>query len=285
MADELMTPRKFAQLYLELPTYLYPLESGETSRGNPAKEGWKTLRVGLYRLGHSPWYAKLWQDIKPNFRKPVTITVKPIGKPKQEVRLSVAQANSHFYYPFVGKGSPEQAQIAVQLTYRFHKAVFTPEEFVQKFIGLDCNGFVGNYIQRVVQGMEWQTQNNDKDVGPTTFMSQLIRDQGKDNQITDLEDLCPDDTYILVMCEPNGLPIDPTAGRYGHVMITNPGKLQRTANGTSFDVIESCGGKGLSDSVYTIYKVVKAELGTVFYCHRGDAGGDIKVRIARLAVK
>src|SRR5262245_10227714 len=128
MAD-LMTPRDFAKLYLELPTYLYPLEGGGGSRGNTDKEGWTTLRVGQYRLGHSPWRSKLWQDVGPHCKKPVTVMVKPIGKPKQEVRLNYAQASSHYYYPFVGKGSPEQAQIAIQLTYRFHKAVFTPAEF------------------------------------------------------------------------------------------------------------------------------------------------------------
>jgi len=110
----------------------------------------------------------------------------------------------------VGKGSPEQAQIAIQLTYRFHKTHSTPDQFVtQDFIGLDCNGCVGNYIQRAVRGLGWQQANNDADPGPTTLIGDLLEAQGKGNHITDIKNLNSGDTYILGHCAEDGAVLDP----------------------------------------------------------------------------
>jgi hypothetical protein len=144
-----MTPREFANKYLELEAFLYPLETNDEAEspgpGNVA-EGWRSLRVARYRLGASQWPWEFWQDIAGHVSGPLTVTIKTLSDETQEVELTPDQLRFHFHFPFVGKGSPEQAQLAIQLVYRFHKAVFTPEQFVEKdFIGLDCNGFVGNY--------------------------------------------------------------------------------------------------------------------------------------------
>jgi hypothetical protein len=284
-----MTPLDFADEYRTLQTFMYPPEAGVTPKsGNPTRPGLKVLRVALYRLGHSPWAGSLWQDVSSNFKKPVTLKINTVDGGAEEVTMGPQQAHRHFVQPFAGKGSPEQVQIAIQLVYRFHGATFTPEQFVQKFVGLDCNGFVGNYIQRVVQGVDWNKQDNDKDPGPTTYISGLLEAQGKDNQITDLKDMCADDIYILGMCEPNGKVIDPQKGvpnSYGHVMITNPGApFKLLSNGAEFKVVESCGGKGLVDRLYTIDQVTKInEKVTVFHVLRGSPSDKMNVRIARLA--
>jgi hypothetical protein len=162
-----MTPLEFANQYLEMDVFIYPLEA-DSEQANPDAAGdWQHLKVGRYRLGASSWDKTLWQDISPHLSQPVSVKVKNIRGDTEDVTLTREQLWRHFHYPFVGKGSPEQAQIAIQLIYRYHKAVFTPDEFVAKdFIGLDCNGFVGNYIQRVVQNQDWSDADNDKDPGP-----------------------------------------------------------------------------------------------------------------------
>src|SRR5215813_1660439 len=233
-----MTPLEFAKKYLELEAFMYPLETGEGADspgpGN-VPEGWRPLRVARYRLGASPWPNQFWQDISPHVSAPITMTIKTISDEVQEVSLTREQLRFHFHFPFVGKGSPEQAQLAIQLVYRYHKAVFTPEQFVEKdFIGLDCNGFVGNYIQRVVQNLPWLEANNDKDPGPTTLIGDLLAAQGKDNQITDLNDLQAEETYLFGFCAPNGAIYDPSKnnpGSFGHVMITEPGTLEQLDDG------------------------------------------------------
>jgi hypothetical protein len=284
-----MTPVEFANKYLDMDVYMYPLQEagGGISKSSMVSEpGWKGLSVAKYRLGHSAWAQVLWRDIKPNFKNPVNCTVETIDGATREVRLTASQAWRHFYYPFVGKGSPEQAQIAIQLTYRFHKSVFSPEAFVTKdFIGLDCNGFVGNYIQRVIEGTDWLHADNDKDPGPTTLMTDLIQRQGKKNQINDVEELEGDDTFLLCYCEKNGKVIDPQKdkpGTYGHVMITEPGTVKMTPNGAEFGVVESAGRTGLLNSTYSVTNVTKGQFGTVFTCYRKAMKSELPVRIARL---
>jgi len=279
-----------------MEVYLYPLEAAKNGAGgngsaanaaakggNVSAEGWMDLSVSRYRLGHESYSRKFWDEIKGNFKTPVSVKVNTIAGHERDVRLSSAQAWNHFYHPFVGKGSPEQVQVAIQLLYRFKKTVFTPSEFVSKgFIGLDCNGFVGNFIQRVVMGQDWLTQNNDKDPGPTTYMSDLLDRQGRANQVKDADGLELDEVYLLGMCRPDGSIIDPSKGAYGHIMITEPGTLERNPTNTTFQVVESCGSCGLTDNSYKVVQVDKAAYGTVFYCHRSFASKPIAVRIARL---
>jgi hypothetical protein len=101
-------------------------------------------------------------------------------------------------------------QIAIQLVYRFRRVSTPLEQFVQlDFVGLDCNGFVGNYYQKVIRGENWKTADVNKDPGPTTWMSGLHK-LGKD--MRDLKDLTPDGTYILSWCYDNGVIIDPEGG-------------------------------------------------------------------------
>src|SRR5262245_15798542 len=213
--EHYMTPAEFANKYLGLEVYMYPLETGEADSpwpGNVSEEGWLPLRIARYRLGESNWPNQFWQDISPHVSAPITVKIKTISDETEDVTLNATELRRHFRYPFSGKGSPEQAQLAIQLVYRYRKAKFTPEEFVEKdFIGLDCNGFIGNYIQRVVQNAPWLEAQNNKDPGPTTLIGDLLREQGSANQITDTEvnHLTPEEIYLFGWCYPDGFVHDP----------------------------------------------------------------------------
>jgi hypothetical protein len=252
--------------------------------------GWQRLRADNYRLGRSTWDQAFWRDIKPHFKSPVQVKVKSIAGMIEDITFNSPQeAWPHFHYPFVGKGSPEQAQIAIQLIYHFRKVSTSLQQFVARdFIGLDCNGFVGGYFQRCVQGWNWQKQPVSKDPGPTTLISGLVDGQGRANQMPDLRSLSGADTYIFGWCYDNGQIRDPSKDHptdYGHVMITEPGTLRPNADGTfAIDVVEATasGDRKLRYITYTLKSANRQAFGSVFRVQRGPAGEEMAVRVARL---
>lgn len=288
-----MTPLAFAKKYLELDVYLYPQElSGSAPKaGYVPPTGWQRLRADNYRLGSSTWRDTFWrQDIAPHFKQPVKVTVKSISGATQEVEFrTAAQAHPHFNAPFVGKGSPEQVQIAIQLVYRFRKVSTTVEQFVDRdFVGLDCNGFVGNYYQKVVQEQSWQTADVNKDPGPTTLMDDLL---ALGEEVMDLKDLRADGTYILVWCDPYGNIKNPQKGvanSYGHVMITEPNTLEGVPGYQTIEVVEATasGKRKLRVLDYTLRSAKKVFVGGrkagVFRVERGSPSDQMDVRISRL---
>jgi hypothetical protein len=277
-----VTPKDFAKLYWENSTYFFEPEPSVLPDFLLPLE-WQKMRVAKYRLGKSTVCNDLWDDIKTRLPNVVQVRVRFAGKGIWDLSLTPGQAYQHFHYPFVGKGTPEQAQIATQLVYRYHKVKNTPEEFNQKdFIGLDCNGFVGNYIRRAIKNeWWWASPRNDWDPGPTTLINGLFEFQGQQNYITDMEELKSEDTYILGYCADDGSILDPGKGAaWGHVMITEPRTLKKAGDGVIMEVVESCGGKGLRASPYEFLSASKQPHGTVFNVRRW--GHIMPVRITRL---
>lgn len=157
------------------------------------------------------------------------------------------------------------------------------------FIGLDCNGFVGNYIQRVVQNTPWLEAHPDKDPGPTTLIGDLLARQGRANQITDVNDLAPEEIYLFGYCATDGFIFDPKDERgssSGHVMITEPGTLEQVDDGYKIGVVEAtaAGNRELRYLDYTIKGVKEAQYGAVFRVLRGSPSNEMNVRVARLAI-
>jgi hypothetical protein len=283
-----MTPLDFAKQYWSLQTYLFDPEPGAVP-GYPLTAGWKTLRMACYRLGKTGWDTTLWKDLSTRLGKTVNVRVKTVAGITEDVTLTPDKALSHFRQPFGGKGTPEQAQIAIQLTYRYHKTKSTPDQFVANcnFIGLDCNGFVGNYIQRAVQGLGWQQANNNVDPGPNAMIEGLLK-QG--DKVADIKDLKAAATYILGHCTPDGTIIDPDKDHpknWGHVMITQPETLAQITGGLTVKVVEATahGKSELREITYTILSSKKQARGTVFKIWRGLTDDDpMDVRISRLKI-
>ena len=263
--------------------------------------GLQTLKASNYRLGHSPWAEKFWsKDIKPDFNKPVTVRVKTIDGATEDITLSSTAAQQHFRWPFVGKGSPEQVQIAIQLVYRFHRATTTLQDFVNgDFVGLDCNGFVGNDIQRVMQGQLWATAPTEADPGPTTLITDLLTswtDQKYEYdyltiRVDDTSELDADGTYLFGYCDPNGKIRDPSHDdptHWGHVMITEPGTLKQAQGGFTIGVVEAtaAGLRKLRNLDYKIRaQVTKTSYGPLFQVERGTDKDVMNVQIALLNVR
>lgn len=296
-----LTPLEFAQLYFNLKTYLFTPEP-DVMPDYPLTPGWKTLRVAKYRLTTSPWAHTFWSEISKRLPGTIDVYVKTVEGKEESVSLSQHDAMLHFKAPFGGKGTPEEAQIAIQLVYRYHKTHMPPEKFVtlEGFIGLDCNGFVGTYIQRVAHNQNWHVaKKKDWNYGGAGMLindifNGILSHSGR--EIHDLDEIRSEDTYVLVLADAgDGTIKDPDKkGHYGHVMITQPNSRTQTGpdhgGGVHLQVVQANGPVGtgeLNANYYTLHSPSKKSQGTVFSLSRGNwspkkGDGGTPVRIARL---
>ena len=136
------TPQEFAEKYLRMCVYIYPPEDGGPDNSALAPSGWQEVRVAHYRLGGSAYRERFWRDIASRVKDRTDVKLITTAGARIEETLTATQLFNHFRHPWVGKGSPEQVQIAIQLLYRYHKAHTSLNAFLTAdFIGLDCNGF------------------------------------------------------------------------------------------------------------------------------------------------
>lgn len=284
-----LTPAEFADKYLKMRVYIYPPENGGPDNSALAPSGWQNVSFANYRLGKTAYRESVWRDIAPRLKDKTDVKLITISGAEIEDSLTAAELWNAFRYPWVGKGSPEQAQITIQILYRFHKAHTALNAFLAAdFVGLDCNGFAGNYYQRVMKAEGWKDQNNSKDPGPTTFIEGLLRLGGRKAEIKKLEDIDSGKIYVLAECDPKTAEIaDPVAGQdntWGHVMLTEPNSWKRLAGGkiglSVSEATADAGRKLRSNVDYTIYPAKKVNGVSVFHVERGKISDTLDVRIA-----
>lgn len=231
----------------------------------------------------------------------MTVRVKTIAGLVEDVPLTASAVWPHFRFPFVGKGSPEQAQIAIQLLYRYRRVTTPVEQFGSlDFIGLDCNGFVGGYMQRVVEGKAWNRADINANPSPDSQISGLIHAKGLTTPIRSPDELRAEDTYLFGMCKPDGTVIDGAYAKEatatsaaapevaGHIVITEPGTLRSAAGGHTIEICEateSYGKKLRANAVCTIKRQTADEIKqSIFTIDRGPGGKVIQVKIVKLKV-
>lgn len=284
-----LTPAEFADKYLKMRVYIYPPEDAGPDNSALAPSGWQDVSVANYRLGKTAYRESIWKDIAPRLGDKIDVKLITIAGAQIDDSLTPAEVWNAFRYPWVGKGSPEQAQITIQILYRFHKAHNALNAFLAAdFIGLDCNGFAGNYYQRAMKGEDWKNQNNSKDPGPTTFIEGLLRLGGHKAEIKKLDDIDSSRIYVFAECDPKTAEIaDPIAGEdntWGHVMLTEPNSWKTLAGGKiGLSVTEATAdaGRKLRSGVdYTIYPGKKVNGVSVFHVERGAPDDTLDVRIA-----
>lgn len=194
--------------------------------------------------------------------------------------------------PYNGKGSPEEVQVVLQLAV---KSGATKKEELQEYlqskdIGLDCCGFVSNYIWHAVECKAWDVDVTNKDVVATNWIPALISQRPKVKSVDDILK-APGKFYIMATADENGKVINNGAG--AHVMITEPHSIMKVRSVVTImkkgvehrveqecykiRVIESTGGLGLTES---FYKLVSVDKNYVFTVARGCKSGTLKVRIA-----
>lgn len=134
-------------------------------------------------------------------------------------------------YVFSGKGSPEACQIVLQLAGQWGLAADGLQKYADQALGLDCNGFVGNYLWHEKRGNPWNDLGvGNRDLGPDAFIDELCRGKG----LTKWDEIRASQMYVLGMLDSSGQVVrggpaakegDP-APRSGHLVITEPGRLR-----------------------------------------------------------
>ena len=161
-------------------------------------------------------------------------------------------------YVFVGKGAPEHCQLVLQLVDHWKLAPAGLQTWADKALGLDCNGFVGNFLLHGQREAEWSALGVGKhDEGPDVSIDGYF---DRRRAITRWEDLNPARSYILGRVDDAGNVIPGgSLANAGHIAITEPGRFRPGTPGQAPAVwaVESTASHdpGLWESWYSLVKV------------------------------
>lgn len=292
-----MTPREYLQRYYNLEVPI-DNEQGATQ--------WVTVKVACYRLDEDGLKSreKFLNKLRPNFEKKgatVKVKVKSIYGEEEKIFHSRGEIAPFVAAPFYGKGSPEDVQIVLQLAARYGLIGRTQPE-IQAYcdekddrqmghIGLDCNGFIGNFLRHTIGGFLWdQKPGKNESSWASTGIRDLMNEVG--TPIKSFDDLISNKIYVLGKVDDSGVIINKISGKnIAHIMISEPLTLRadpvyapmrgfKIGEVPAFQVLESTGrGKGLVESTYQIFDVDKRG---IFTAWRGSQQEYIKVRIYRV---
>ena len=293
-----MTPHEFLQRYwnLEVPV---ENEQGITQ--------WVTVKVACYRIGLDSLNSKekFLDKLRPNLNEKgetVKVKVKSVYGEEEKIFHSRAEIAPFVAAPFYGKGTPEDVQIVLQLAVRYgligssqleiqnYCDVIPGDKTKQGRIGLDCSGFVGNFLQQTVGGMPWDEKPATDKSWTSEGIPSLLPKVG--TRIKAMKDFNFNSVYVFGLADKNGNVIRTGAGKeVGHIMITQPFTLKvkpvympilgfKIGECPSFQVCESTGrGKGVVESTYNILGVDNKG---VFRIWRGSQQEEARVQIYRV---
>lgn len=136
-------------------------------------------------------------------------------------------------YPYVGKGSPEGIQAILQLAaveLPGSPAIVDParfQDYCTKWLGLDCNGLVGNYLRHQWAGIDWSDSTTTKSgLDPNTDIK-TIWDSFSGIERSSAADVNFKELNLLVMVDSAGKIIPGGAkGGYGHILISQPHEIE-----------------------------------------------------------
>ena len=137
-------------------------------------------------------------------------------------------------YPYVGKGSPEGIQAILQLAsveLPGSPALVKPANFqtyCETWLGLDCNGLVGNYLRHIWQGIPWSdVTTTASGVSPNNDIK-AIWDGFDGTERTAAADVNFRELNLLVMVDKVTGKIVPggPGGVSGHIMISQPREVE-----------------------------------------------------------
>jgi hypothetical protein len=239
-------------------------------------------------------YDAMLGKLKQHFAKngaSLIVHVKPVSGGIEDVEFR--SQNELWYYarkPFFGKGSPEEAQITLQLADRFGLlGGGTMQSYCDKYLGLDCNGFVGNYLVHGRRERDWQTaEPMGTDYLAHKSIGVMMRANG--TAVNDIDDLVPTNSYMLGRVGSSGNIIEQfEGGSFGHIVITQPPFMSKMPfkDGSAVRqvptmwAVESTGGKGLGEWCVQFLNATKDGVFTVKrWSHRDE--GPLKFRVYRV---
>lgn len=298
----MLTPAQYADRYRSLEV--------------PFDDGAETVRVEQYRRGDpkpGSAHAKddLWQGLKDHFQEhqrhdktwQLTLHVNSGTK----AFASPQTLSGHVARPYYGKGSPEDCQIVLQLAvlvakkHKPRKNQADLQKYCDTHLGLDCNGFVGNYLWHERAGNAWDVDPGHKDVGPSSTIDSIMK---AGHFISKIGDMNAAKMHLLAQVDGANV-IIPGGARVGHITVTEPNRYmsqsfvfnsfggldlrmatrQQIYGHPAYWVVESTGGKGLVESWYAFQPVHDKrgkDVPGVFKVFRGSKGSELTVRVSEL---
>jgi hypothetical protein len=213
-----MTPWEYAQRYLPIQVpgngKTYPINIGRYHRGNP-----------------TPAQQKLLSDVIDHFAAKQRDKTYRLKLTVNDETIEIAdrrEISRSLQVPFLGKGSPEDCQIVLQLALLVGKV--TPERlraWADDNLGLDCNGYVGNYLFHDLLQQPWRVAPKEGQIGPSTTIDGYFERWG-DTPITDLSRIDPNRMHLIARVDSKGKVIKQySEGKAGHVAITQPGEIRK----------------------------------------------------------
>ena len=289
----MLTPVQYAERYWNLQV---PIENDSVQ-----------VRIDRYHLGEADAAKdRLWSGLKRHFQEQqkvdkgyrlrLRVNSVPVEFP------SVDQMLRRVVSPFYGKGSPEDCQIVLQLAVLLGEATREGlQRYCDSHLGLDCNGFVGNYLWHERAGNAWNVDSGQGDIGPSSLIDSIMTSIKKKTAsrsfVSKIEELDSKKTYLLAEVDSSNNIMPGGPGRPpGHLAITEQGRYMAQSfvfdsmGGLDFrrrDIyghpaywaVESTGrGVGLTQSWYAIGSV-KHEVFRVF---RGSQGHWLPMKIVEL---
>jgi hypothetical protein len=191
-----------------------------------------------------------------------------LGAPPSKLEMA-NDMHSLARYVFAGKGAPEHCQIVLQLAHYWGLAP-QPQVYADAALGLDCNGFVGNYLWHDQRGNPWTDLGiRFRDKGPDAYINEFFPRHPGDF-VAHWDDLDGSKMYVMGMVDGNGNIIPGGSAGVGHFTITQPGfaRPPRTNGGVTAPaiyVVESTAGHkpGLWESYYSFVSVNSNRVFTV----------------------
>ncbi len=214
------------------------------------------------------------------------------AKTRQEFQPFLVRAVQAFY----GKGAPESVQITLQLAVRCGVATNGIQrycnEIVDKYsrLGIDCNGFVGNYLRYRNSANPWNYYENNlrNSINGETMVRDMFTKLGTSFART-VDEMRAPRMYVLGRVDRNGNVINQySADGIAHVMITQAfhwglhdvyppvPKEYLGDQYLQYSGVEATPNVGLSDFIYTILKIDKNGVATIW---RDKVFSQMKVRI------
>jgi hypothetical protein len=239
-----MTPSQYAARYLPIMVsggpQPIPVNIGRYHRGAPTD-----AQQSLWAAAGEHFRKE--QKKNPGYRLSMPVSGVAISlASREDVRMSLVR-------PFYGKGSPEDCQIVLQAALLF--GGIRPERlqsWADANLGLDCNGFVGNYLFHDVMKNDWRTDAGDKDPGPSAVITTIFYWAAggplEPNALEDVTTAKLGVTYLIARADALGKIIPGGKAGPGHIAITEPGQIMKQ----SF-VSNSMGGLDLSYAKLDMY--------------------------------
>ena len=215
-----MTPSQYAARYLPVRVRgTVPINVSRYHLGKETAAKDKLLSALANHLGAN-------QRKDPGYRLTMNVQGTPLAIG------SWREVGVHLVRPFIGKGSPEECDFVLQLATLVGGV--RPERlqaWADDNLGLDCNGFVGNYLFHDVLGVDWMTDASGSLPGPSSLISTIFKwASGPDDRfaIDDLKQVNNGDSYLIARVDGNGNVMPGGPGNVpGHIAITEPGQIMR----------------------------------------------------------